>query len=58
MLDISGSRGTTFIRCYLAIATSLGTCDVMYVWVVAVPRIRLRGLPTRSTFDGHKFTFA
>ena len=27
MLDIYGSRGTTFIRCYLSIATSLGTCD-------------------------------
>jgi hypothetical protein len=29
MLNISGSRGTTFIRCCLAIATSLGTSDVM-----------------------------
>src|SRR5438477_12567380 len=30
MLNISGSRGTTFIRCYLSIATSLGTWDSMY----------------------------
>ncbi len=29
MLNISGSRGTTFIRCCLAIATSLGTSDIM-----------------------------
>ncbi len=52
MLNISGSRGTTFIRCSLAIATSLGTCDLR----VAVPRIRLRGLPARSTFKGCRFT--
>ena len=29
MSNISGSRGTTFIRHYLAIATSLGTSDVI-----------------------------
>ncbi len=29
MINISGSRGTTFIRCSLAIATSLGTYDFM-----------------------------
>ncbi|MBA2393190.1 MAG: hypothetical protein H0V70_10655 [Ktedonobacteraceae bacterium] len=48
MLSISGSRGTTFIRHYIAVATLVGTNNAM----VAVPRARLRGLPTRSTLYG------
>jgi hypothetical protein len=48
MLSISGSRGTTFIRHYFSVATSLGTNNT----IVVVPRARSRRLPTRSTFDG------
>jgi hypothetical protein len=40
MLSISGSRGTTFIRHYISIATLVGTNNAM----VVVPRARLRRL--------------
>jgi hypothetical protein len=43
-----GSRGTTFIRRYVSVATLV----CMDNSVVVVPLARLRGLPTRSTFDG------
>jgi hypothetical protein len=42
-----GSRGTTFIRRYVSVATLV----CMDNGVVVVPLARLRGLPTRSTFD-------
>ncbi len=45
MLNICGSRGTTFIRCHLSIATFLGICDVILCMVrVAVPRYPITGI--------------